>query len=495
MIRLMKCYFVIGLAVMLSCSNNILNAQSLEIKSFDEIIVPGESMDAFDIEAFYKLILANHPIVKQAELLPENAKQELRMAKGAFDPKLQSDWNVKNFKDTEYYDMFNASLKVPTWFPIDPKLSIDRNRGAFLNSENAIPMADDFQQITAGVSLPIGRGLLIDQRRADVKQAVIFNDISEAERIKLINKVLLSAAKDYWTWFYSFYQFKLVTESVVISEEIYRRVKLDYSLGVAAAVDTIQAAITLQNRTTDERAAQIEFLKSGFLVSNYLWGENEEPLELVPSSVPVLPFGNSSIITEDELVGLRVAAIESHPELQKLGLKLNQLDIDERLAKENLKPTVNLDYNLINAPIGSNGGFNDVVLGRNYKFGFQFEFPLFLRKERSKVRQTQIKIEQAELELNQTQREILNEISSGYIELLNTMEMISLQQTAVSNYVLLLRAELFNLENGESDLFKINFQQDKLLESQSKLLKLTSNYEKIRAALFWAAGLPYLRLE
>jgi outer membrane protein TolC len=211
--------------------------------------------------------------------------------------------------------------------------------------------------------------------------------------------------------------------------------------------------------------------------------------------VPVLPFGNSSIITEDELVGLRVAAIESHPELQKLGLKLNQLDIDERLAKENLKPTVNLDYNLINAPIGSNGGFNDVVLGRNYKFGFQFEFPLFLRKERSKVRQTQIKIEQAELELNQTQREILNEISSGYIELLNTMEMISLQQTAVSNYVLLLRAELFNLENGESDLFKINFQQDKLLESQSKLLKLTSNYEKIRAALFWAAGLPYLRLE
>ncbi|MFT6972449.1 MAG: outer membrane protein TolC, partial [Roseivirga sp.] len=270
MIRLMKCYFVIGLAVMLSCSNNILNAQSLEIKSFDEIIVPGETMDAFDIEAFYKLILANHPIVKQAELLPENAKQELRMAKGAFDPKLQSDWNVKNFKDTEYYDMFNASLKVPTWFPIDPKLSIDRNRGAFLNAENAIPMADDFQQITAGVSLPIGRGLLIDQRRADVKQAVIFNDISEAERIKLINKVLLSAAKDYWTWFYSFYQFKLVTESVVISEEIYRRVKLDYSLGVAAAVDTIQAAITLQNRTTDERAAQIEFLKSGFLVSNYL---------------------------------------------------------------------------------------------------------------------------------------------------------------------------------------------------------------------------------
>jgi outer membrane protein TolC len=470
-------------------------SQSLVIKPFDQIIVPSDSMEAFDIDAFYKLILANHPVVKQAELLPENAKQELRMARGAFDPKLQSNWNVKNFKDTEYYDIFNTTLKVPTWFPLDPKLSVDRNRGAFLNPENAIPAADDFHQVTAGVSLPIGRGLLIDQRRADVKQALIFNDISEAERIKAINKILLSAAKDYWDWFYSFYQYKLVTESVVISQEIYRRVKVDYNFGVAAAVDTIQAAITLQNRLTDQRSAQIEFLKSGFLVSNYLWGENEEPLELLPSSAPVLPFGNSAILTEDELVNLRVMAIESHPELQKLGLKLNQLGIDERLAKENLKPEVNLEYNLVNAPIGSNGGFNDVVLGQNYKFGFQFQMPLFLRKERSKLKQTQIKIEQAEYELSQTEREILNEIASGYMELLNTMEMISLQQTAVNNYVLLLRAEIFNLENGESDLFKINFQQDKLLESQSKLLKLTSSYEKIRASLFWAAGLPYLRLE
>jgi hypothetical protein len=166
-------------------------AQSLVIKPFDQIIVPSDSMEAFDIDAFYKVVLANHPVVKQAELLPENAKQELRMARGAFDPKLESGWDVKNFKDTEYYDIFNATFKVPTWFPLDPKISVDKNRGVFLNPERAIPLGDDFHQVTAGLSLPIGRGLLIDQRRADVKQALIFNDISEAERIKAINKILL----------------------------------------------------------------------------------------------------------------------------------------------------------------------------------------------------------------------------------------------------------------------------------------------------------------
>ena len=192
--------FVLALVVF---KQNALS-QSLEIKPFDEIIVPNDSMQSFDIDAFYKIVLANHPVVKQAELLPENAKQELRMARGAFDPKLVSGWDDKNYKDTEYYDIFNATLKVPTWFPLDPKVSVDRNRGAFLSPEDAIPASDNFYQVTTGLSLPIGRGLLIDQRRADVKQALIFNDISEAERIKVINKILLYAAKDYWDWFYSF---------------------------------------------------------------------------------------------------------------------------------------------------------------------------------------------------------------------------------------------------------------------------------------------------
>jgi hypothetical protein len=37
---------------------------------------------------------------------------------------------------------------------------------------------------------------------------------------------------------------------------------------------------------------------------------------------------------------------------------------------------------------------------------------------------------------------------------------------------------LINLENGESDLFKINIQQEKLIQSKSKLVKLTSEMEK-----------------
>ncbi len=58
----------------------------------------------------------------------------------------------------------------------------------------------------------------------------------------------------------------------------------------------------------------------------------------------------------------------------------------------------------------------------------------------------------------------------------------------VLNYKRLLDAELINLQQGESNLFKINVQQGKMIESQTKWLKLLSEFEKQKAYLYWAAG-------
>lgn len=473
---------------------NSLLAQEIKVKSLDEVLLSSDSDStlSLSLDSFIKMVVANHPVIKQADLLPENARQELRLAKGAFDPKLEASWEVKNFKDTEYYDIFNTTLKVPTWFPVDPKISIDRNRGVFLNPQNSIPGADNFRQVTAGLSLPIGRGLLIDQRRAAVKQAEIFGQITTAERVKVINKLLLAAAKDYWNWYFTFYNYRLIEESLNISQEIYRRVKVDFEFGEVAAMDTIQAAITLQNRQVEMQSALINFRLAGISLSNYLWGQNEEPLELQDSLVPELSDINQSALPKNELENLVTLALNEHPDLRKTNLKLDQLDIDQKLAKENLKPRVDLNYNLINAPINGNGDFVDVQLRNNYKLGVAFEFPLFLRKERSKLRQTRIKIEQTNYELDQLEREVINGIRASFFELDTTRGMLTQMQNAVDNYKALLNAELFNLQNGESDLFKINFQQDKLLEAQVKLMKLMSDMEKAKVNLYWSAGVPYL---
>ena len=52
-----------------------------------------------------------------------------------------------------------------------------------------------------------------------------------------------------------------------------------------------------------------------------------------------------------QLDSLIFNALESHPELQKLNFKLDQLQLDLRLAKENLKPKLDQNYSLLIRPL------------------------------------------------------------------------------------------------------------------------------------------------
>ncbi len=460
--------------------------------TFDSLFVLPDTITAFTLENLYGAMLKNHPIIKQTNLLTEIAQQEVRFAKGAFDPKLESTLNIKEYDNKVYYNEWNTSFTVPIWFPIDPKIGFERNTGSFVNPENALPSSDNFLQLFTGISLPIGRGLFTDERRAAMQQAKLFTELAEAEQIKLINKILLEAAKEYWQWYYSFYNYRLLDKNAIIAQDIFSRVKMNADLGEASAMDTIQAQIILQQRLVDKQEAYLEFLNSTIRISNYLWDDVGNPLQLSDNVAPILSQTESSLLAVTTLQELTAQARERHPELSKLNVKLNQLEVDRRLAAEYLKPKLNLNYNFLNQPITPNGEFNSFTFINDYKFGLDFSMPILIRKERAKLAQTKIKIKGTEYERTQAEREIINEINATFNVLVNTNNIIGQQNSMAQNYDRLLRAEIINLENGESDLFKINIQQEKLIQSQSKLLKLMADYEKMKATLYWAAGVRNL---
>lgn len=462
--------------------------------AMDSIYVLPDSVKPLTIENFYAAVLENHPIVRQTRLLSETARQEVRLARGAFDPKIEAKLNTKEFDNKEYYNKWMASVSIPVWFPIDPKIGIEQNRGVYLNPESSVPSSDNYKQLFTGISLPVGKGLFTDERRAALQQAKLFTQIAEAEQIKLINKILLDAAKDYWQWYYAYYNFRFLSRSVQIAEEIFRRVRLDASMGEASMVDTVQAQITLQQRWVERQESYLEYLNAGIRVSNYLWDANEKPLQLSPLVAPVLMPDDHEALSVQTLEELSYLARQNHPELRKLTVKLGQLAVERKLAIEYLKPRLDLNYSILNQPLQPDGSFQSFQPGTDYKFGLDFSIPIFLRKERAKLGQTNIKIRSTELERTQAEREILNQLQQVYNHLVNTRLILNQQSSMVNNYQRILRAELLNLENGESDLFKINFQQEKLITSQTKLLKLKAEYEKQRATLYWAAGVRNLSM-
>lgn len=444
----------------------------------------------FPFDVFYQLVLQNHPVVKQAWLLNEQAQQQIRLARGGFDPKLQGSWDFKEYKETTYYDLLDVSLKIPVWFPVDPVIGFEQNRGEFVDPEQSLPDQNDNQQIYWGVSLPVGQGLFIDQRRATVQKALIFQEMAEAERVKEINKILLTAAKDYWDWYIAYQTFRLMQQNIQIADTIFRRTKLAAEYGEAAPIDTVQAKISLLSRITAYQQANIEYVQASLQLSNHLWNEEGMPLELTPGMAPenrrLLPLEPGFL---RELLEL---ARENHPELRKIRLKDETLDVDERLARENLKPRLDVGYYFLDQPWTANGESHPLEIGDNYKIGVNMAFPLFLRKERAKLGQVRLKRVENSLQEDITEREIINEINAQFTTLVNLEELLEQQEQMVENYELLLQAERLNLELGESDLFKINIQLEKLIEAQVKLIKARALYQKDVASLFWAAGIAHL---
>lgn len=463
-----------------------------------------EQQQAFSIEEYFDNILQHHPVVRQARFLSDLAKQELRLARGAFDPTLKSDYNAKEFGGKTYYNTWDSKLEVPVWFNTDLNIGYEQNEGEYLNDQ--LQNTSD-GLIYAGVSLPVGRGLFIDERRAAVRQARLIQDMAEAERIKEINKVLLNAAKAYWDWYNAYQEYLIIDEVENLAEERYDAIVQQVLNGDIAPFDSLKAYINYQEREVQREQARLQFTNAGIKVSAFLWMSNQDedsqaiPLQLAASTYPILnsPFEEDQLLDVKTLGTLKDSARVRHPELVKLEVKGRQLEIEQRLNREFLKPEINLKYNFLTKPVSgdgsvSNGNGNENFFMNNYKLGMELYFPLFLRKERAKLEQTNIKLEQNYFERLNQSRTIENDIDMVYNTLYNLTELIRMQDGMVTNYQALLNGEILKFENGESSVFLINTRETELLDARIKLLKLQTQYEKAKMELMYAAGVPYLQL-
>jgi outer membrane protein TolC len=445
-----------------------------------------DSVNVLTLTEFQDLIIQFHPVASQAALLTEQARQELRMARGAFDPVIATKVYRKEFGGKEYYNIWSNTLRVPLWFGPELKAGFEKNQGAFLNPENSTP-SDGLSSI--GISVPLGQGLFIDERRAIIRQARLFQGIAEAEKVKLINKLLLEATKDYWDWLLYYRQVQLYQESVELANFRLVSVRSRVLEGDLPAIDTVEALTEVQTRKVMLQEALLNYNNARLMVATHLWGQGEVPLELQQQTIPALTGSEITELPPGTVKQLLEAAKTNHPELRKISLKGEQLEIDRRFAADKLKPKINADFNVLQKDFYLEPEVMDrQFIGENYKLGLSVSLPLFLRQERGKLQLTKAKQEVNSLELLQTTREIENNLLAAYNEWLALEEQIKLQQQMVENAATLRNGEVIRFQNGESSLFLVNAREMKLMEAQLKLYALKAKYAKAKTYLYWAAG-------
>ena len=261
-----------------------------------------ESSDnGLSFSGYINLIKAEHPIVKQANLKIDEGVAKLLKARGGFDPKVNGDFNTKEFKDKTYYDQFNAKLKVPTWFGVELQAGFEDNSGVFLNLENNVPNNGLFN---AGVSASLGQGLLINKRMADLKKARAYQNQTIAERELLVNQILYEASLTYFNWNKAYQNLKVYEDFLDNAKFRFNGIKRQVVVGEKAPVDSLEALITVDNRKLELEQAKIELNKARLSVSNYLWLNNvPQEINSVITPIEVLDdvFNKILAITNEEL--------------------------------------------------------------------------------------------------------------------------------------------------------------------------------------------------
>lgn len=423
-------------------------------------IVAQDSLMVFSYASFIEVVKKHHPIVYKAGLKSNEGNWHVTKSRGGFDPKLKGSATQKYFDSKQYYSYVNGSLVIPTWFGMTLNGGYSNNDGVLLNSESYTGPEGVWN---AGLNINLGKGLFIDQRRADLKQAEYLKSNTLLEQKLILNQLHYDASIAYFEWLKAYNKLTIYKNGVLNAKERLINVNESVINGDKPAVDTLKASIQLQDRKLKLIQAVVTEENKRMWLNTFLWQDGFVPLEIDSLVQPVIEIEllYNQLSELDKLV-------ENHPEIVMYNNDIEMSRIDYRLKKENLKPTVQLKYNALS---------NDRIYNvEDYNWGAKVSYPIFTRKERASVKLSQLKVEQKNMSFVTKKAQVKYKIEASFNQLLSTNKQILIQEKATAMYKQLFDAEKTLFDIGESSLFMVNIREQNLIKSQVKLIDV--NYQQ-----------------
>ncbi|MEM9546613.1 MAG: TolC family protein [Bacteroidota bacterium] len=434
---------IIGLA-----SIGSIGAQVTGVLSFDD---------------YMDRVREHHPVTYQADLLSDMAASTKRIARGGFDPKIEGSFDHKSFNETNYYALSQGALKVPTWYGVDLKAGYDRSSGQYFNNSDFLPSRGLWN---LGISVPLGKGFVIDERRAALQRADIYRNETDQERIIMVNQVLYDAATNYLNWQVAWEFYQIALEGQELATLRFEGTKVSYQNGDVPAIDTLESFISLQSRQLDFQKAVQDLENTVLGLNNFLWEDGVIPLEVDRSTRPSPMEMDMMSRSVDSLSLVQDIWLVTHPELLLYDYKIDNLNLDQRLAREELKPDLRVQYNPLVA-VAEDALF-DQFSSNNFKLGVNLSYPILQRKERGKIALNDLKIRDTEFERTLKNQDLSVKLDTYRNNINQTQDQLTLIVATVENYNRMLIAENRKFQIGESSIFLVNTRENKYLESRYK---------------------------
>lgn len=437
---------------------------------------------AFTPAQLFEAVAYNHPLARQADLRLGQARQSVLEARGAFDPFIKGSLDRKYFNEKDYYTMLSTSVEVPTWFGITAKAGYDLNNGAFINQSEQLPQAG---LAYLGLSVPLGRGLFLDERRTQLRTAQLTEQRTLAERDISLNDLYLRVAEDYALWAQRFADVQILEDNYRVAKDRYDFVVQLATVGELALVDTAEAAVQVSALATDLERARANLEVAALRLSNHLWDAQGNPLAIAPGAVPMLTMPDTTTLPS-------AANTAFNPAVRAFTPLLAQNRLDRRAVIERFKPIINLNYNILTAgTTAPDGSFGLASLSpSNYKVGIDLRIPLALRGAAGALRRNRLQATEIETNLARILRD--RQLSGLQADALLQAALLQWAQAQrmVQSQQRLVDAEAQRFALGETNLLTINLRQQRLVELQLRLNDLRYRWVQALAQWAWADGRP-----
>lgn len=437
------------------------------------------------LDAFLDRVALASPTAQSLRLERERALADLLDARGGFDPYLDADYEYKTDDATEKLNVLRSGLTVPFDVALSPSLTVDYRRGVGSSIDPSV-LTNPEGETRLGVSFLPLQGLGISKRRAALRKARLEPRRADALQAQQRNRLLLDATMAFWAWVEADRTLQILRNLLVLAQQRRDFIVQEMRAGDAAAMDSVEVELSVAAREGKVAAARRKADEARIQLAVFLWRDDGAPaaFRFAPpplSAATARPGGDGPEGVLPDSASALVTALDRRPELRDVAVKQRQVRIEQRLARQRLRPDLKVETQVVSYD-SRPSALDDV------KVGFKIEQPLFFRSGRSAVERAEIETQALRLKRDLVERKVRADVDAARVALRESQRRVEAAARRAALARRLQQAEQRRFELGESTLFLVNQREQAFAEAQEENVAAQVALLQAAAKARWATG-------
>lgn len=398
------------------------------------------------------------------------AGADVLIAESRFDLSMKAYWegDYVGFYDNQ---IFKSGVEQPTQFQGMTFFSgYNLGRGSFAAYDGK-NQTDEWGEYRAGLRAPLFRDRAIDTRRADLQKALIGRRIADlgVEQQRLV--ILQLAMRRYYDWVAAGRRYQIAREVLAVAETRDKQLRATADAGQIPAVDVTDNMRAIYTRRGQVVEAQRSLQLSAIELSLFYRDDRGEPV-LPPDSLLPPDFPTMREITEERMKADIDLAIRRRPEIQRFAAQRAQVEIDRRLAENQLQPNIDftLSYTRLLGDRIVRRGPDDLIASLN------FDLPFQRRAAKGRNASAMARIEQFDQRERFARDQVIAEVRDAYSALVAAYERARLLRQEVEVTQALELAERQKFELGDGTLFLVNLREQATFDTAVREVSAVNDY-------------------